>query len=63
MANKWWGYLHTAGTIQVKVFFDERDIDDAYESPFVQKVVKPFNASSREEAIEYIRQQLDRPCV
>lgn len=51
----WWGYLHTAGTLQAKRYFDKRDIDEAEESPFVQQVVYPFEAADREEALEYIK--------
>jgi len=57
---KWWGYLHTNGTIQVKRWFgDYKDYqDDCYGNPFVEKVVKPFIAESREEATKIIAQQL-----
>ena len=54
----WWGYLHTSGSIQAKRYFDKRDTDEAEESPFVQEVVYPFEASGRDEALEYIKQQL-----
>lgn len=53
----WWGYLHIQGTLQAKRFFDQRDIDDALESPFVKQVVYPFLAADREEALNYIKQQ------
>ena len=54
----WWGYLHINGHIQVKRFFDSRDIDDAKESPFVEKVFMPFPAFSRENAIQQIKEKL-----
>lgn len=47
----WWGYLHDNGSIQVKRFFSEDDLDDALDSPFVARVVRPFSAKSREDAI------------
>lgn len=49
---KWWGYLHTNGCIQVKRFFDRRDIDEALESHFVRNTVGPFLAANREDAIK-----------
>lgn len=48
--NMWWGYLHTAGTLQVKKYFGEMDITEALESPFCKIVVGPFEAKDREEA-------------
>ena len=56
----WWGYLHQNGSIQVKRWFgDHADYtDDCQGNPFVQKVVKPFAADSREKAVEEITKQL-----
>lgn len=51
LANEWWGYLHTNGTVQVKRFFDYQDLVEARESPFVQIAVGPFKALNRDEAI------------
>ncbi len=58
----WWGYLHQNGSIQVKRWFgDHADYtDDCQGNPFVQAVVKPFAADSRERAIEIITQQLNQ---
>ena len=56
----WWGYLHTSGTIQVKRCFDPRDLEDAYESPFVRFVVAPFPAEGREDAIRYVEQEMTK---
>lgn len=56
---KWWGYLHTNGSIQVKRFFDYRDLDDAHDSPFVSAVCQPFDASGRDEAIQHVAKTLD----
>lgn len=55
---KWWGYLHTNGTIQIKRYFSELDLDDAYESPFVRQIVMPFEADCREEAALIIEKKL-----
>lgn len=55
----WWGYVHQNGTIQVKPFYDEASIKDAEQSPFVFKVVHPFVAETREEALQYIKKQLN----
>lgn len=56
----WWGYLHQNGTIQVKRWFgDHADYtEDCYGNPFVQRVVKPFEASSPEEARLHISKEL-----
>jgi len=35
---KWWGYLHTNGTPQVKRFFSNEDISEAAASPFCLRV-------------------------
>lgn len=50
----WWGYLHTAGTIQVKRYFDHLDIEEANESPFCDIVIGPFEAFDRDDAIKYM---------
>lgn len=56
--NKWWGYTHELGSIQVKRYFDMRDILEAMESDFVDRVFGPFEAENREEAISMIAKQL-----
>lgn len=58
MENKleWWGYRHTNGGIQAKRYFDQRDLDDADESPFVAKRTTPFLASGREEALKIVEE-------
>lgn len=52
----WWGYLHQNGSIQVKRWNgDHRDYtDDCDGNEFVQRVVHPFEAATREQAIEII---------
>lgn len=56
---EWWGYLHINGNIQVKRYFDDRDLDDAYESDFVSTVFHPFKAAGREAAIKHIEGLLE----
>ena len=56
--NKWWGYLHTDGSIHVKRFFDYQDLHDAAKSPFVRAVCKPFDAIGRDEAIDHTAKTL-----
>ena len=55
--NLWWGYKHTSGTLQAKRYFDKQDTNEAEQSPFVAQVVYPFKAESRDEALEYIKNQ------
>ncbi len=56
----WWGYLHANGSIQVKRWFgDHQDYTgDCIGNDFVQKVVKPFKADSREKAVIIITKEL-----
>jgi hypothetical protein len=56
----WWGYLHSNGTAQLKRWFgDHEDYrGDCIRNPFVQKVVEPFEASSREEAWKILNERL-----
>lgn len=55
---RWWAYLHTNGTVQLKRFFDWESLSDAKASPFVQKTCGPFKAGSRDEALAIARSQL-----
>ena len=50
----WWGYRHTNGGLQAKRYFDQRDLEDARESPFVAAVCPPFKAEGRDEALRII---------
>ena len=58
--NMWWGYLHQNGSVQLKRWFgDHRDYtDDCYGNEFVVFVVKPFEADTREQALDIINQFL-----
>lgn len=53
----WWGYKHTNGSYQAKRYFDPRDISEAHKSPFCDKVVGPFEAVSREDALQKVEEQ------
>lgn len=55
--GQWWGYRHINGGVQVKPYhptFGEGDMDDAHESPFVKKAIGPFDAESRNEAVDIV---------
>lgn len=56
----WWGYLHENGTPQLKRWFgDHKDYkDDCYDNPFVEEVVPPFAADSREDAVAILYSRL-----
>lgn len=56
MGNKWWGYKHVSGTYQTKRYFDKRDIQEANDSDFCEKVVGPFEAKNREEALNKVKE-------
>jgi len=49
--EKWWGYLHSNGSIQAKRFLDQKDIDEARNSDFVLAVSRVFNAINRNDAL------------
>ncbi len=55
--NKWWGYIHTNGGIQVKRYFDKQDIIEATESPFVKMAFGPFEAVDRDDAIKHVKER------
>ena len=56
--NLWWGYKHVNGTVQAKRFFSYMIMTDAYDSDFVDTVVPPFEADSREEALKIITEKV-----
>ena len=53
---QWWGYKHVSGTYQAKRYFDYRDIDDAHDSPFCERVAGPFMAENRDEALKIVEE-------
>ena len=52
----WWGYKHTSGTFQAKRYFGPLDTDEARDSPFCEKVVGPFKAKDRDDALKQVKQ-------
>lgn len=58
-ARRWWAYRHVSGTLHVKLYFDRLDIDEAIASPFVARVVGPFDAVDRTQATRLAIQHLD----
>jgi len=55
----WWGYLHTNGTIQVKRHIDYKDILIAKNSDFVVRVIRPFLANDRDDAIRICKEVIE----
>lgn len=60
---KWWGYVHENGSLQIKRYFDEQDIRDAEESPFVRSVHDAFEAENREEAERFLIAELAKKAL
>ena len=56
--DTWWGYKHVNGKYQAKRYFDQRDIQEAYESPFVDSVTNSFQAKDRNDALNIVKQKL-----
>lgn len=56
----WWGYLHSSGSVQLKRWFgDHKDYtEDCEGNDFVQQVVRPFAAETREKAMEILCERL-----
>lgn len=54
----WWGYLHISGTIQAKPYYSEQDIQEARDSPFVKRVINPFQAPDRDSALAIIEERI-----
>jgi hypothetical protein len=55
----WFAYLHTAGTIVIKRYIDEEDLSEARDSPFVKRVIPPFEAFDREEAERIVNSKVN----
>lgn len=60
MANnpgiQWWGYVHMDGSLHVKRYFSELDIEEAEGSPFVLSAHGPWTVDSREEALKKLQE-------
>lgn len=52
--NQWYGYVLENQSVHVKRYADQKDIDEANESSFVEYVVGPFDADTREEALLFM---------
>lgn len=59
MKQTYWGYKHVSGTYQAKRYFDKRDIQEANDSDFCEKVVGPFESKNREEALNKVKELTD----
>jgi hypothetical protein len=59
----WWGYEHSNGTAQLKRWLGDHEdyTGDCAGNPFVIKVVKPFEALTREAALEILLKKLATP--
>lgn len=56
--NKWWGYVHRNGSVHIKRYFGELDIEEAVESPFVAFVIGVVEAIGREDAEKKLKAML-----
>ena len=54
---EWWGYIHSNGSLQVKRYFGPKDLSEARESPFVERVYGPWKVNGREEALEMLKKR------
>jgi len=54
----WWAYEHTNGGYHFKRYFDQRDIEEANESPFVKRTFGPWDVDTREEAEAKLKEVL-----
>ena len=52
---KWWGYVHTSGSLHVKRYFSQEDIDEADASPFVKKSYGPWECLNSDEAMAFLK--------
>ena len=55
----WWGYWHTNGHVQAKRYFNQQDISEANQSPFVQASFGPFRALDRDGAIKRLMKEFN----
>ena len=60
MGILWWGYEHTNGSLHTKRYFDERDIDEARQSPFVREAYGPWECTTKERADQMLRDDINR---
>lgn len=57
----WWGYLHSNGTVQLKAWHGDHEdyTGDCKDNPFVLKVVRPFEADTREKAWQILNESIN----
>ena len=55
---EWWGYMHESGDIIVKRYFNQQDISEALDSPFVKYISGVIYAKNRKDAIRIITEEL-----
>lgn len=56
---KFWGYKHVNGSIHTKRYLSEADVDEAFESSFVEDVMEPFEAKTAAEAQAKVKAYFD----
>ena len=56
---EWWGYMHESRNIIVKRYFNQQDIVEALDSPFVKYISGVVYAKDRKEAVKLITEQLN----
>ena len=56
--NKWYGYVHVNGELHVKRYFDLADVIEVNQSDFVIFVCRPFEAETRDEALEILKEKI-----
>lgn len=59
--HQWFGYQYKDGGYQTKPYREPLDIQEAMDSPFVVAVYGPFDADSREEALQLTEQGCKEP--
>jgi len=53
----WWGYRHINGSLHLKRYFDNGDISEAINSPFVQEISGAFSAKNSDEANQILKKK------
>lgn len=52
--SHWWAYRHINGDWFFRRYLDEGDLEDAHDSDFVDTVIPPFPADTREDAVRHV---------
>jgi len=56
--NKWDGYIHINGNLQVKRMFGDKSSIEK-DSPFVKRYIEPIEAVTRGEAIKLLKKKAE----